>query len=85
MFTGTSALNRGVLQKKEEHKSAMQILRMWTARICEVAASLILVEEYRTHPDMDDGFGGVTLGCKNIPDIDKKKDQQFSVVYQKEL
>ena len=39
----------------------------WIAIICELAAFWNLVEKgkyCRTHPDMDDGFGGVTLACR---------------------
>ena len=40
-------------------------IQYWTARICEAAVFWNLVEGkyHRTHPDMDDGFGGVTLAC----------------------
>ena len=45
----------------------------WIARIFEVAAFWNLVEKdkyFRTHPDMDDGFGGVPLAFRNIHDLD---------------
>ena len=58
----------------------------WTARIWNCSWNLVEKSNYyRTHPDMDDGLEAFTPACMEFHDLDKKKDQQFLVSFQKEL
>ena len=60
----------------------------WAARFCEIAAFLNLVEKgkyYRTHPDMDDVFGGATLACREYSRPRQEEGSPVLGVYQKEL
>ena len=57
----------GNSRQDDLHDIKLMEIPFWTARICEVAAFWNLVEKgeyFRTHPDMDDDFGGVTLACR---------------------
>ena len=56
----------GNSRQDDLHDIRLMDILYWTARICEAAAFWNLVENgkyHRTHPDMDEGFGGVRLAC----------------------